>query len=97
VVVVADAMLPAPDVTVRAGGTTATIGETLRVARGNRMTVEVNAPPVYAGARAELRWNGEAVASDMVPTGGAVTFERFATLRGYLRLHLIRVEDGMPL
>jgi hypothetical protein len=96
VVVLASASLPAPDVTVRAGRLAATIGDEVRVAAGEPLQVEIRCAPAYRDARVDLFWNGEAIATGAVPADGALTFERYATTRGYLRVHVVS-PDGTPL
>lgn len=63
VIVLANESLLAPEVTVRARRTAATIGDEVRVVRGETIRI---------------------------------VFERFASTRGYLRLHLVAA-DGTPL
>ncbi|PYQ26076.1 MAG: hypothetical protein DMF81_00575 [Acidobacteria bacterium] len=94
VVVMGDARTPAPGITVRAGGATAGIGDTLRLSAGQ--TVEVEVPAVVGGAaggRAELVWNGEPAGEAPLSTGAPARFRRAATASGYLRVEL-RAPDG---
>lgn len=88
VVVVADASLPAPVVSVRAGETVAFTGGLVRAKPGEALQVGVQGAPEYDGARVDLLWNGEVVASGVLPAGGEMRFERHATAPGYLRVHL---------
>lgn len=96
VVVVADAALPAPDVTVRAGRAEARIGDELRLARGESIKIELRSLRAYEGARVDLMWNGEIVDTAVMGGTAPVVFERFAATTGYVRVHVNR-PDGAPL
>ena len=91
VVVMGEARSETPTLSVRAGAETAAIGETLSVAGGAALRVEVEAPGL-AGGRADLYWNGEKAASS--PLGGEhrVVFERTASAAGYVRAQLYDAE-----
>lgn len=96
VVVMIDAATPPPEVRVASGGQTARIGDTLDVKPGDPLAITVAASaPLYAGARAELYWNGERVTVSALASGRA-EFERFAAADGYLRVHVID-GNGAPL
>ena len=97
VVVMASSSLPPPELTVRAGQAQARVGDQLRVTAGEPLHVSVEAAaPVYKGARVELYWNGERVASSTMSDKGHVEFQRYASTGGYLRIHLFGV-GGQPL
>lgn len=96
VVVMIDATTPPPDVRVTLGTQDARIGDTLSVRPGDSMAISVFAnAPLYAGARAELFWNGERVSSTPLSEGRA-RFDRFASTDGYLRVHVLAA-NGAPL
>jgi hypothetical protein len=95
VVVVADGSLPAPVVSVRAGGAEAGIGDRVLTKAGEALEVGVEGRPEYQGARADLLWNGEVVASDRLPAGGGVRFARHAAASGYLRVHLVAADGTL--
>ena len=94
VIVVTDPSLPAPDLTVRTRQGEARIGGVARLPGGDAMRVELRGAP--AGARVDLIWNGEPIATAAVPADGVVTFERYPVAGGYVRIHLAR-PDGTPL
>jgi hypothetical protein len=58
------------------------------------ISVATRTAPHYAGARAELFWNGERVATAPLIEGG-VRFDRFASTDGYLRVHVLG-RNGTP-
>lgn len=93
VVVVASAALPAPILTVRAGEAAAGVGGRIRAKAGEAIQVDVEGAPEYDGARADLLWNGEVVASNVLAARGGARFERHAATPGYLRVHLF-APDG---
>lgn len=87
-IVMASATLPAVDLTIRSGNRTAAIGDTLTLARGEAMVVDVVARGMETGARVDWAWNGEVLASAPLPRDGRVTFER-AAANGYARIHIV--------
>jgi len=96
VVVMASGALPAPELIVRAGGDTARMGGELAVALRSEMRIRVEAPgPAYEGARVDLVWDGEPVATGSVAAGVA-EFVRFTPVPGYVRVQVSR-PDGTPL
>jgi hypothetical protein len=95
VVVIADASLPAPELTVRTGRGIARVGDRVRIARDDALSIEVSTAPVYTGARVDLLWNGEPIAVATV-AGDPVAFTRYPAADGYVRVHLTR-PDGSPL
>ena len=71
-------------------------GGELAVTPQTEMRIRVEAPgPAYDGARVDVVWDGEPVASASV-AAGAAEFVRFAPVPGYVRVHLSR-PDGTPL
>ena len=96
VVVMADGSTPPPTVVAHAGQKEARLGDDLRLAPGAPFQVVVEADSSYKGARVDLAWNGEPIASAMMPDRGRVEFERFANGSGYLRVQVYRV-DGTPI
>jgi hypothetical protein len=89
VVVMIDAVTPPPEMRVASGDRQARIGDTLYLQPGDAYEVALAADaPLYQGARAELFWNGEPVASAPF-VAGRVRFERFASTSGYLRAHVL--------
>lgn len=96
VVVMIDGTTRPPDVVAHAAGREARVGETLTLKAGDAFRVAVNAvAPLYAGARAELFWNGERIATTSLTDGNA-SFDRFASSSGYLRVHVLAA-TGAPL
>lgn len=97
VVVMADGRTPPPSLAVRAAGREGRVGDTLSVASGEPIEIEVAAAaPVYAGGRVELVWRGETVASAALDGASAVRFTRWANAPGYLRVHVF-AQNGAPL
>jgi hypothetical protein len=95
VIVMASPRLPPPSVTVRGGGSTAAIGDTLSLRPGESFEVAVSAEgPVYDGARAELFWRGERVAVQDLDPGAPSRFTRWATAEGYLRVHVLGADSS---
>ncbi len=95
VVVMIDAATQPPDVRVTSGTQVARIGDTITVEPGDPVAISVTAnAPLYAGAQAELFWNGERVATAPLIDNG-VRFDRFASTDGYLRLHVLAA-NGTP-
>lgn len=96
VVVMIDGTTPPPEVTASAGARQARVGDTLALNPGDAFTVAVaaDAPP-YQGARAELFWNGERIATSPL-IEGRVVFDRFSSASGYLRVHVLAA-NGAPL
>ncbi len=96
VVVMVDAATPPPVVVVRAGDREVAIGDELTLKPGDPFTVVIGTDaPLFAGALAELVWNGERVSTAPLVSGRA-TFDRFASHSGYLRVHLLAA-TGAPL
>lgn len=96
-VVMASSALPPPVLTVGAGEWRASVGAEARVAPGELVAVHVELPaPVYVGGRVELVWNGETVATAVVPDSQTVRFDRYPMAPGYLRVHVIG-SGGEPL
>ena len=96
VVVMVDGTTLPPDVVVRAAASEARIGDTLDLKPGDGFAVAVGASaPLYAGARAEVFWNAERIATAPL-SDGKVTFDRFASTSGYLRVHMV-APSGAPL
>ncbi len=97
VVVMADAATPPPELLVRAGDREARVGDTLELRRGERLLAEVSGSGAgFDGARVELVWRGEAVASATLAAGAPARFERFPQASGYLRVH-VTAASGRPL
>ncbi len=89
VVVMLDARTPPPEIRLVAGETEGRIGDTVPLKAGDGYIVTLNAKsPAYQGARAELFWNGERVAS-VAFVDGAARLERFAMISGYIRVHVL--------
>jgi hypothetical protein len=96
VVVMLDARTPPPEVRLIVGKTESRIGDSAAAPLGGAYDVVVTADAAaYRGARAELFWNGESVAS-VALVEGAARFERFAMNSGYLRVHMFSAA-GVPL
>lgn len=95
VVVVASASLPAPILSVRAGAVTAGVGGRLRASAGEPIQIDLQGAPEYDGARVDLLWNGEVVASGVLPARGGARFERHAATSGYLRVHLLAADGTL--
>jgi len=96
VIISVDGTTPPPDIIVRASGGQARVGDTLALHAGDAFVVAVGADaPLYQGARAELFWNGERIATSPFVLG-KVTFDRFASTSGYLRVHVLAA-SGAPL
>jgi predicted metal-dependent phosphoesterase TrpH len=97
VVVMADAATPPPELTVKAAGQTARVGESLSVGPGAALEVDVAcAGAAYVGGRVELVSRGEVVAKAPIGASGAVQFTRWANADGYLRVH-VYTAGGDPL
>ena len=93
----ADATTAPPELTVRALGQTAHVGDEITVEPGAPLDIEVAARgEAYAGGRLDLVWRGEVVAQ--APLGGSarVRFTRWADADGYLRVHAYTAQ-GAPL
>ena len=96
-IVVARATLAPPSLVARSSLRAAAIGETLAVAIGDAVEVEVGLDdPAYEGARVELVWRGEVVDRATAAAGGTVRFRRWPATDGYLRVH-VTAADGAPL
>ncbi len=96
VVVMIDGTTPPPDVAVSSGARQASVGDTLALSPGDAFGVALVADaPLYQGARAELFWNGERIATAPL-VDGKVAFDRFASTSGYLRVHVLAA-SGAPL
>ena len=92
-----DGSTPPPAVVARAGGQEARIGDDLQIRMGSPFSFGIDvAAPQYKNGRVDFVWNGEAVASSIVPETGHVDFERFANSSGYVRVHVFKA-DGTPL
>jgi hypothetical protein len=97
VVVMADGATPPPELSVRAGGSTARPGDTLRVRPGEALEVAARAEgAAYEGTTAHLVWRGERVAAAVLRGGSPVRFQRWALAPGYLRLE-VDSAAGAPL
>ncbi len=98
VIVMGDAATPPPMFTVRAGERDVQVGDTLQVAGGGRLEVVVapGASPAYEGAKVELLWRGETVATAVLSSGAPARFERFALAPGYLRVE-VTAATGAPI
>jgi hypothetical protein len=96
-IVMASAALPVPELRIESGGRTATVGETLAMARGDVVHVMVRASgDQYRGATVDWVWNGEAVARMRVDADGIARFGYHPAASGYGRIHVNR-QDGTPL
>ncbi len=91
VVVMGDGMTPPPMVTLRAGGHTARVGDSLYVRSGEALAVEVEAAQ-WAGGRADVVWSGDKVGS-LVLGRDPVRFEHRPPRDGYVRVE-VRGPDG---
>ena len=98
VIVMSDAATPPPTLAVRAENREAQVGDTLTAIKGERLEVVVRpgAAAAYEGAKVDLVWRGEIVASATFAGGVPARFERFAMTPGYLRIH-VTAADGRPL
>ncbi|MGE3375009.1 MAG: CehA/McbA family metallohydrolase [Vicinamibacteria bacterium] len=97
VVVMADATTPPPELRLLAGSRQASVGDVLRLRRGEAFAAELQAAgPAYEGARVDFVWRGEALASATLSAGQPARLERFAAAPGYLRAH-VTTADGRPL
>jgi hypothetical protein len=96
VIVMADAATAPPEVRVTASKKEARVGDTVMLARGDAYALEVEArAPLYQGARAEVFWNGERIATPSLDAGH-FRLDRFAGESGYLRVHILAA-SGAPL
>lgn len=96
VIVMIDGTTPPPEVVVSAGARQGRVGDTLALNAGDAFTVALVADaPLYQGARAELFWNGERIATAPL-VDGKVAFDRFGSTSGYLRVHILAA-SGAPL
>lgn len=95
VVVTARATLPPPILTVRSGGSSASVGETIACAGGLEVEVALD-DDAYEGARVDLVWRGESVDRATASARSAVRFRRWPAADGYLRVH-VTAADGTPL
>lgn len=91
VIVMGDGTTPPPLVTVRAGGRTATVGDTLHVRSGEALAVEVQGAS-WARGRADVVWTGEKVGS-VVLGRDLARFEYQPPRDGYMRVE-VRGPDG---
>lgn len=97
VVVMADARTPPPDLILRAGGTTARVGDTVYLRRGQRFDVEVaGVGPAYDGARIAFFWDGAAAGEAVLGPQGPARIQRRAEASGYVRAHVFD-REGRPL
>jgi hypothetical protein len=97
VVVMAEGRLPPPELVVRDGGRRARVGDTLAVAAGTTVDIEVAAEaPAHAGARVELLWDGVPVGTQTLAPGSPARFSRRVEAAGYARVH-VHAADGRPL
>jgi hypothetical protein len=97
VVLMADGSSPPPAVVVRADEQKARVGDVLRLTSGEVFRVVVDAAASsYQGARVDLVWNGEPIASSTMTASGHLEFERFASASGYMRVHVFKA-DGAPI
>lgn len=97
VVVMAEGRLPPPEMTVRASGGTARVGDTLAVDAGTTVDIEVAAEaPAYAGARVDLLWDGVPAGTQTLARGSPARFSRRVETTGYARVH-VHTADGRPL
>jgi hypothetical protein len=94
VIVMGEAKSETPSFAAHAGGKTAAIGETLSVAGGAPLRVEVEAPGL-SGGRADLYWNGEKAASSPLGAEARAAFDRTATADGYVRAQLYDAQGAV--
>jgi hypothetical protein len=88
VVVLDTAALPAPELEAAARGRRARIGDTLAVPHHTDVEVTLaTTASAYAGARIDLLWNGEPVASTSVVD--RAVFVRHPEASGYLRAQIV--------
>jgi hypothetical protein len=93
----AEGRLPPPELVVRDGERRARIGDTLAVAVGTTVGVEVAAEaPAYAGGRVDLLWDGVPVGTQTLAPGSPARFSRRVEAAGYARVH-VYTADGRPL
>lgn len=96
VIVMATTTLPTPDIVVRSGSAVARVGDDMTVAAGERVSIDVALDPdAYRGDRVDLIWRGESVAHAAVPADGKVSFVRYPSAPGYLRVQ-VASPDGSP-
>jgi hypothetical protein len=89
VIVMRDAQAAPPSVRAGRGSHNAGIGDSLRCAGGEHVTVQV-AMPDLADGRADFVWNGDRVTSKRIADGATFTTPASA---GYLRIH-VYAADG---
>jgi hypothetical protein len=97
VVVMAEGRLAPPELVVRDGARRARVGDTLVVAPGTTVDVEVTAQaPAYAGARVDFFWDGVPAGTQTLAPGTSARFARRVEGAGYVRVHVF-LADGRPL
>lgn len=96
VVVMADGVTAPPELRLRAGDREGRVGDTLDLHKGDSCLVTIAAPgSAYEGARVELFWNGEVVAT-LPLVNGEASITRYVSTNGYLRAHVI-APSGRPI
>jgi len=92
VIVTADPKIPTPVFLARAGSAIATVGDTVQVARGQDVAIEMTAAGLASG-RVDLIWNGVLVETQPLAGDGVARFRLAIGENGYLRA-VVRSSDG---